>query len=96
MPHAIGRAATTAALAVQSTSAAGEDKLGKALGVYAGSWEKIAEARMEQDIAIRERFLQPWQTALSTSITVAMKARQAVHVSRLELDAAKQTWVRVC
>ena len=91
LPHAIGRAATTAAHAVQSTSATGEDKLGKALGAYAGSWEKIAEARVEQDIAIRERFLQPWQTTLSTSIAVAMKARQAVRVSRLELDAAKQT-----
>nr|VWO98521.1 MRP-like transporter [Ganoderma boninense] len=70
LPHAIGRAATTAALAVHSTSAVGKGKLGKALG---------------------ERFLQPWQTTLSTSIAVAMKARQAVRVSRLELDAAKQT-----
>ncbi|KAI1787516.1 BAR domain-containing family protein [Ganoderma leucocontextum] len=90
LPHAIGRAATTAAH-VQSTSTTGENKLGKALGVYAASWEKIADARVEQDNAIRERFLQPWQTTLSTSIAVAMKARQAVRVSRLELDAAKQT-----
>ncbi|TFY50721.1 hypothetical protein EVJ58_g10919, partial [Rhodofomes roseus] len=35
-------------------------------------------------------FLQPWQTTLSTSIAVAMKARQAVRGSRLELDSAKQ------
>ncbi|KAI0328958.1 hypothetical protein GY45DRAFT_1325662 [Cubamyces sp. BRFM 1775] len=91
LPHAIGRAATNAATAVQTSSGAGEDKLGKALQTYAGAWEKIADARVEQDATIRERFLQPWQTTLSTSINVAMKARQAVRVSRLELDAAKQT-----
>jgi hypothetical protein len=37
--------------------------------------------------------LHPWQTTLNASIAVAMKARQAVRVSRLELDAAKQTYV---
>ena len=46
--------------------------------------------RVDQYLAIRERFLLPWQTTLSTSIAVAMKARQAVRVSRLKLDAAKQ------
>ncbi|KAI0653104.1 BAR domain-containing family protein [Cubamyces menziesii] len=91
LPHAIGRAATNAATAVQTSSGTGDDKLGKALQTYAGAWEKIADARVEQDATIRERFLQPWQTTLSTSINVAMKARQAVRVSRLELDAAKQT-----
>jgi len=35
--------------------------------------------------------LHPWQTTLNASIAVAMKARQAVKTSRLELDAAKQT-----
>ena len=91
LPHAIGRAATNAAAAVHSTAAGSEDKLGKALHAYSGAWEKIADARVDQDLAIRERFLLPWQTTLSTSIAVAMKARQAVRVSRLELDAAKQT-----
>lgn len=91
LPHAFGRAATNAATAVQTVSGAGDDKLGKGLQVYAGAWEKIADARVEQDATVRERFLQPWQTTLSTSINVAMKARQAVRVSRLELDAAKQT-----
>ncbi|RPD58248.1 hypothetical protein L226DRAFT_536784 [Lentinus tigrinus ALCF2SS1-7] len=91
LPHAIGRAATNAASAVLSTAAGNEDKLGKGLHAYSGAWEKIADARVEQDAAIRDRFLLPWQTTLSTSIAVAMKARQAVRVSRLELDAAKQT-----
>lgn len=40
---------------------------------------------------IIERYLQPWQVTLNSSIAVAMKARAAVRVSRLELDAAKQT-----
>ncbi|KAI0643225.1 BAR domain-containing family protein [Trametes meyenii] len=91
LPHAFGRAATNAATAVQTTSGTGDDKLGKALQQYAGAWEKIADARVEQDNTIREQFLHPWQTTLSTSINVALKARQAVRVSRLELDAAKQT-----
>ncbi|KAI8995215.1 BAR domain-containing family protein [Trametes punicea] len=91
LPHAIGRAATNAATAIQTSAGTGHDKLGKALETYAGAWEKIADARVEHDGAIRERFLHPWQTTLSTSINVAMKARQAVRVSRLELDAAKQT-----
>jgi hypothetical protein len=43
-----------------------------------------------QDEHIRQYFLQPWQATLNTSIAVAMKARQAVKVSRLELDSAKQ------
>ncbi|KAF9819260.1 hypothetical protein IEO21_02299 [Rhodonia placenta] len=90
LPHAIGRAATNAAATVQPTAGAGDEKLSRALTTYAGAWEKIADARVQQDGAIKAHFLQPWQTTLNTSITVAMKARQAVRVSRLELDAAKQ------
>ncbi|KLO11967.1 hypothetical protein SCHPADRAFT_905552 [Schizopora paradoxa] len=93
LPHALGRAATTAATTLQGAAGnAGDDKLARAMGVYASAWEKIAAARVEQDAAIRTKFLQPWQTTLSTSIAVAMKARQAVNSSRLELDAAKQTF----
>ncbi|KAI0076639.1 hypothetical protein K474DRAFT_1644560 [Panus rudis PR-1116 ss-1] len=92
LPHALGRAATTAASAILTTSpGAAEDKLGKALHGYANAWEKIAEARVEQDATIKQNFLQPWQITLNTSISIAMKARQAVRVSRLELDAAKQS-----
>ncbi|KAF9267264.1 hypothetical protein L218DRAFT_856614 [Marasmius fiardii PR-910] len=91
LPHALGRAATTAALALQETSGGTDDKLGKALALYAGGYDKIAAARLYQDSTIRANFLHPWQQTLNTSINVAMKARQAVRVSRLELDAAKQT-----
>lgn len=91
LPHALGRAATTAAHSIGATPAAGGDeKLGKALELYANGWEKIAAARTHQDTTIQNNFLHPWQTTLATSISVAMKARQAVRVSRLELDAAKQ------
>jgi len=68
-------------------------RLSKALGLYGDGWEKIAGARLDQDVGIQENFLHPWQTTLNASIAVAMKARQAVRGSRLELDAAKQTWV---
>jgi hypothetical protein len=91
LPHALGRAATNAAAAVQRTPGGNEDKLGKALTVYADVFDNIASARVEQDESIQSQYLRPWQTTLSTSINVAMKARQAVRVSRLELDAAKQT-----
>jgi hypothetical protein len=95
------RAANAAAVAVSSTSGAGAagpgtgetDRLGKALGLYASGWDKVAHARLDQDAALQENFLHPWQTTLNASIAVAMKARQAVRVSRLELDAAKQTYV---
>ena len=45
---------------------------------------------MQHDDAVISRFLAPWQQTLQTLINVAVKAHQAVRVSRLELDAAKQ------
>lgn len=94
LPHALGRAATQAATVLKtSTSNEDNNKLAKAMQEYAGAWQKIADARVHQDLTIKQSYLQPWQTTLSTSIQVAMKARQAVRVSRLELDAAKQSSV---
>jgi hypothetical protein len=93
LPHALGRAATNAAAVLHSTPSAADDKFAKAVAGYAGAWEKISDARVTHDQSISAHFLQPWQQTLSTSINVAMKARQAVRVSRLELDAAKQTFV---
>jgi len=91
LPHALGRAATSAASTLQETNPTGDDKLAKAMSIYAGAWERIAAARVQQDEAIRTKFLQPWQSTLANSIALAMKARNAVSASRLELDAAKQT-----
>ncbi len=43
LPHALGRAATTAATTLQGASGgvAGDDKLARAMGVYASAWEKV-------------------------------------------------------
>ncbi|KAG6373581.1 BAR domain-containing family protein [Boletus reticuloceps] len=90
LPHALCRAATNAATVLNGAPGGNEDKLARALGLYAGAWETVANARLEHDDAIQMQYLQPWQTTLSTSINVAMKARQAVRTSRLELDSAKQ------
>ena len=69
------------------------DRPGKALGLCAQGGERVAGARLDQDANIADNFLHPWQTTLNTSIAVALKARQAVRMSRLELDAAKQSYV---
>ncbi|EJT98114.1 hypothetical protein DACRYDRAFT_24635 [Dacryopinax primogenitus] len=88
--HALSRAAGVGA-AVEGP----DERLGKALKIYAEVNEKIGDARLQQDHTIRELFLTPWQATLSTSLTVAMKARAAVKQSRLELDAAKQGYYRM-
>lgn len=86
LPHALTRASHNAATLLPPS-----DRLAIALSHYAVGFEKVAEAREQHDEAIHDGFLAPWQTTLTTSIAVAMKARQAVKASRLELDAAKQT-----
>ncbi|KAG5348771.1 hypothetical protein C0989_008342, partial [Termitomyces sp. Mn162] len=91
LPHALLRAAATASNAVQATAPGPDDALAKALALYAAAYERVALARLDHDAAVQLNFLHPWQTTLNTSIAVAIKARQAVRVSRLELDAAKQT-----
>ncbi|KAJ6568272.1 hypothetical protein DFH09DRAFT_1155099 [Mycena vulgaris] len=95
LPHALGRAAGAAAAILRASSPAhadeGVDGLAHALGLYAQGMEKIAAARLEQDASIRLNYLHPWQQTLTTTLAVAMKARQAVRTSRLELDGAKQT-----
>lgn len=93
LPHALSRAANTASSSLASAPGGRDDRLGKALTEYAGAWERIGDARVQHDDAVAHGFLVPWQQTLQTSINVAVKARQAVRVSRLELDAAKQTYV---
>jgi len=86
LPHAMGRAAAAGAMSIGEN-----DRLGKALKEYALAFEKIGEARQMEDDTILEVFVAPWQATLNNSIAIAMKSRQAVRTSRLELDAAKQT-----
>ncbi|KAJ1303823.1 hypothetical protein OPQ81_008245 [Rhizoctonia solani] len=91
LPHALARASSSAASTLSNgPGAQDESRLIKALSGIAAGYEKVGEARLGQDEHIRQYFLQPWQATLNTSIAVAMKARQAVKVSRLELDSAKQ------
>jgi len=61
--------------------------------VLSDLYKQIGTARLAQDAHIRSGFLQPWQATLNTNLNLAIKARQAVRASRLELDAAKQTYV---
>ncbi|EIW77824.1 hypothetical protein CONPUDRAFT_61964 [Coniophora puteana RWD-64-598 SS2] len=91
LPHALARAAASGAQGVQASPGGADDRLGRGLALYAASWDKIGAVRVEQDTAIQRSFLAPWQQTLSTAIDVAMKARQAVRISRLELDSAKQS-----
>ena len=93
LPHALCRAANAASSSLATAPGGKDDRLGQALVEYAGAWEKIGDARVQHDEAVAHAFLTPWQQTLQTSINVAVKARQSVRVSRLELDAAKQTYV---
>jgi hypothetical protein len=93
LPHALSRAAGTASSTLSQAPGGKDDRLGQALTEYAGAWEKIGDVRVQHDDAVVHSFLVPWQQNLQTSINVAVKARQAVRLSRLELDAAKQTYV---
>jgi len=93
LPHALSRAAHTASSTLAQAPGGKDDRLGQALVEYGGAWEKISNVRVQHDNAVASGFLAPWQQNLQTSISVAVRARQAVRLSRLELDAAKQTYV---
>ncbi|OCF33346.1 cytoplasmic protein [Kwoniella heveanensis CBS 569] len=84
LPHAISRASKAGA-----TELGASDRLGIALGVYGAAMEKVGDARLSQDNVIAERFVTPWQATLSTSIGLAVKARNNVKTARLELDSAR-------
>lgn len=51
---------------------------------------QIGEARLSQDEEITTRFVHPFQKTLSTSIAIAVRARNSVKQARLELDSARQ------
>jgi predicted nucleic acid-binding Zn-ribbon protein len=84
LPHALARSAHAAAADIGT-----QEPFAQALNSYGQAWDNIANARLQQDNMIQTSFLAPWNQTLNTSIAVAMKARAAVRVSRLELDAAK-------
>jgi hypothetical protein len=82
--HALARVAGQGAVAVGS-----EEPLGVALAKYAATTDKVANARVEMDNAIVEKFNKPIQTTLNTSIEQAQRARNNVQSIRLSLDACK-------
>ncbi|WRT64137.1 uncharacterized protein IL334_001066 [Kwoniella shivajii] len=84
LPHALSRASKAGA-----TELGPDDRLSIALGVYGAAMEKVGDARLSQDNLIVDRFVTPWQATLSTSIGLAIKARNNVKTSRLELDSAR-------
>jgi len=88
LPHALSRG-SAAASGVLEASGGHETRLGLAFKEYSLAYEKIGAARLDQDDAIVTKFLAPWQVTLNNSIALAIKARHAVRVSRLELDSAK-------
>ena len=51
---------------------------------------QVGEARLSQDEEITTRFVHPFQQTLSTSIAIAVRARNSVKQARLELDSARQ------
>lgn len=51
---------------------------------------QVGEARLSQDEEITTRFVHPFQKTLSTSIAIAVRARNSVKQARLELDSARQ------
>jgi hypothetical protein len=88
LPHALYTASSDAV--VHLSAASKDDGLTDAFTAYNIALGKIAAARVAHDEAIRNHFLGPWKHTISVDISHAMKARQAVRTSRLELDAAKQ------
>jgi hypothetical protein len=84
LPHALARASAQGAELL-----GGEDPLGMALIKYASVQERIGEHRIKMDGEITQKFVQPFNTTLNTSIQFAMKARRNVQSTRLTLDAAK-------
>ncbi|KAH8118898.1 hypothetical protein DFH11DRAFT_1722490 [Phellopilus nigrolimitatus] len=93
--HALGRAATTATQALQSTGTGPDEKATRALLVDEYIWGlafQISDAHLTQNRTIRVHFLQPRQATLTNSIAVALRVRQAVSASWLELDTAKEAF----
>ncbi|KAG0140273.1 hypothetical protein CROQUDRAFT_718702 [Cronartium quercuum f. sp. fusiforme G11] len=95
LAHALSRAATSGALDLGTSSTSGSDSenvsgmMGKVLKSYAMVQDKIGDARIEQDTAIKRGFLQVWQQTMAQDIQAAVKSRQGVRTARLALDAAR-------
>uniref|UniRef100_A0A1D1XNU9 Protein GVP36 n=1 Tax=Anthurium amnicola TaxID=1678845 RepID=A0A1D1XNU9_9ARAE len=72
-----------------------EDPFGTALVKYANVQERIGDHRIKMDSEITQKFVQPFNITLNTSIQFAMRARRNVNSTRLELDTAKRRYKSV-
>jgi len=69
-----------------------EDPLGAALIKYAAVQERLGDHRVKMDSEITQKFVQPFNTTLNTTIQFAMRARRNVNSTRLALDSAKRRY----
>lgn len=83
LPHALARAAASAAIEVQP------GKLSTALKTYAVAQDSVGAARVAQDEDISKNFLQPWSATLHSSLSAAIKSRANVKSARISLDASR-------
>lgn len=56
--------------------------MGTVLKSYAIVQDKIGDARLTQDAAIKKGFLQVWQQTMAQDIQAAVKSRQGVRTAR--------------
>ncbi|QIX00364.1 hypothetical protein AMS68_005881 [Peltaster fructicola] len=90
--HAIARAGLSGSQALATATPQGStepDPLSQGLEKFAIAQEKVGEARLDQDVAIQDKFLVGWSATLNQGLKSAAKARADVQNARLELDAAK-------
>jgi hypothetical protein len=71
-----------AALELSGGSTATDDRLATSLQAYAVAQDKVGTLRLEQDRAIVEEFLQPWNTMVGSQIQAATRSRQNVKTAR--------------
>ncbi|KAL8286339.1 hypothetical protein RQP46_004827 [Phenoliferia psychrophenolica] len=85
LPHALSRAAGTAALEV------GPSRLSNVLKTYSVAMDSVGTARLIQDEDISKNMVQPWSATLNSSLQAAIKSRQNVKSARISLDACRST-----
>ncbi|PKY45159.1 BAR-domain-containing protein [Rhizophagus irregularis] len=85
--HALARSCTQGAELLGT-----EDPFGAALNKYATVQERIGDHRIKMDSEITQKFVQPFNITLNTSIQFAMRARRNVNSTRLALDSAKRRY----
>lgn len=86
--HALARATDGSIL----TSSAGttQDPLIKALDLYSGNLNKIANARLGQDQLIKSKFNKPLSTTMRTLLVQSSTIQKKVEQKRIDYDVARQ------